>query len=674
MAWAIFASSFIEEIVRTKGGALAGTIPEPTTESVRAEFVAAAQRAVRRELGEDAPVEVELTDDLGDVLYFQVVRAVEAPRARDEISLLALRRVDPEAAASGKLRVPLYYTENPGERATAPRLEERYGALLPLPIHSKPLWDRLTEELNALVLRYFPAPEFAPGTLGALLASGGGWTRGLTVKRGDLEIVLESAYLDFIRLRVTGGWIDYGFVTVFKKAGVEIFRGRGHAADRLGEGRDAPWLSPLSAGDNDGSVLAWGQLPASAEPAPDFVAGLQALVDNLAAGKSANLTTVKALLVAAIEPPIRGGLWDWMEKALPPLVNGHVVELTYDDVRVRFEVNETYPPQTGLVYFGDSGVGLVASASDRAASDRPGESLQTGSVGPEALTLRGPETEDEERALRRIAATFLEWLDVHLAHHVADRGIEFIDSGSYFYAFSGYFPLVQLLEQRIRWGDPGEPPVPAFDDDALDRAGRSLKPIVGEERRAQAIAALKMNPEHVIALFSVRGWTVALLDDLTGFPFGSYCGIEVLPPDGGDAVNVMMVDAWNPPARTVVDGDAFAFRRFVSWLRGGIVRGGYDLEVRYAGSDPGDEEELGPQPHTLSLSDWLLFGLPDTGDRFLVDWRAQWHIVNAVRGIDSFSGIYGFTGAYMEKLRAYDIPVWRRFLREVIDPRFPPSG
>jgi len=62
--------------------------------------------------------------------------------------------------------------------------------------------------------------------------------------------------------------------------------------------------------------------------------------------------------------------------------------------------------------------------------------------------------------------------------------------------------------------------------------------------------------------------------------------------------------------------------------------------------------------------------MPDTGDRFLVDWRAQWHIVNATARIEDFKGIYGFSGTFIERLRTRDIPLWRRFLREVVDPRF----
>ena len=64
------------------------------------------------------------------------------------------------------------------------------------------------------------------------------------------------------------------------------------------------------------------------------------------------------------------------------------------------------------------------------------------------------------------------------------------------------------------------------------------------------------------------------------------------------------------------------------------------------------------------------FRWPDVGDRFLVDWRGQWHVVNSTFRIDGFAGIYGFTGECVERLRTRDVGCWRRFLREVIDPGF----
>lgn len=73
----------------------------------------------------------------------------------------------------------------------------------------------------------------------------------------------------------------------------------------------------------------------------------------------------------------------------------------------------------------------------------------------------------------------------------------------------------------------------------------------------------------------------------------------------------------------------------------------------------------------MPLSTWLAFGLPRHGDRFLIDWRHQWDIVNAGSTIGgAFGGIYGMSPAKLEALVERDAPMWRRFLREVVDPRF----
>jgi hypothetical protein len=170
---------------------------------------------------------------------------------------------------------------------------------------------------------------------------------------------------------------------------------------------------------------------------------------------------------------------------------------------------------------------------------------------------------------------------------------------------------------------------------------------------------------QVIAAYAVHGWRIVLADDCGGAPLG-IAQIVIVPPDGGRHATVLTVDAWNPQARTVVDGDAFAFRRFVTWLREAIVRGGHDHAIHYEQTTDADEVATADMP----VSQWLLFGMPEFGDRFLVDWRGQWDIVSSVIRTEDLAGIYGYTREYIEQLRTHDIPLWRRFLREVIDPRF----
>ncbi len=644
----LFLREFIAEIVRTGGAA--------NEEDVAEIFKECALAAARGLFGEDTPIEVELGAELGEVRFTQVLAVVEqVGDPRREVARAAVRAAGLAALVGDSLAVPIHYTHDPRERAEDERTRAQLGDVLPLPVHSPELWVRLTAALNAALLRWFPAPVYPEGSLGALLAGGGGWTRGCSARSRDYEIVLEKARLEFYRTRVTSGWVEYGFVTVVRKDGVEVFRGASERVwGQIGDGDGAPYVAALWRGDNDGVVDMWAGLPTSEAALPEFLAVLGMIADGLASGELRG-RDVDGLLTAAIRPPNPDGLWAWMHEALPRLLTGTRVTTEFEGVTVRFEISEVYPPEVGLIYFGAVAVRLVGSTDDETLLPNPeGEPLQLGHVGAEVLSLRGPD-EAEARDLEEIVATYRAWLQVHLEHHVANRGYAGIEAPYYFYSFDGYFPLAELLEQRLRWGPAGEPPVPMFDAEALVRAGKLLKKVEVVE-------------ERVLAAFTADGWKIRLHDDVNGRPFGSYCGVSLVPPEGGEACEVMMVDAWNPEARKVIDGDAFAFRRFIEWLRAAVVRAGLD-EVRIF-NDGDEEEDEEEESRELLLSELLLFGLPDVGDRFLVDWRAQWHVVNAVARVDGFAGTYGFTGECVERLRTRDVMCWRRFLREVLDPRF----
>jgi hypothetical protein len=179
---------------------------------------------------------------------------------------------------------------------------------------------------------------------------------------------------------------------------------------------------------------------------------------------------------------------------------------------------------------------------------------------------------------------------------------------------------------------------------------------------------------------------------------------------------VLRVDAWNPPARAVIDGDAFAFRRFVDWLADAAIAAGLDEPIVFCeeeeeeeekeeeGNDADEAAEAAEEKTStvtsleqagwnvtvrrasprkgkekrIALSTWLAFDLPRLGDRFRFDWRYQWDIVNAASTIgDAFGGIYGMSPEKLETLKMRDAPTWRRFLCKVVDPRFaypPPTA
>lgn len=673
MAQSYFLEEFVTEIVRTGGAALAPMEPPPTRESVLRELAAAAFRALERTFGDNVvpdgdetsgrtPVGVSFEPPLGETHFHQYVRLVErvADPAR-EIEVAQVRALGREFAdieVEDVLGFAILYDANPSNEQ---RLAPLRALPLPLPVHSAELWENLSNELNAVLLRYFPAPTPQPGTLGALLADDAGWARGLTATSGDFELELEGAHFEFERTRVQGFWLNYGFTTVLRRAGEEVYRGR--ATTDLLQLEDGTYVSAFAAGAP--CFYGWESLPSDESARSELLRTLQDLADGVAGGEGLHgHNGLKALLVSAIRPPSPTGIWAWMHENLPRLCVGHAFETRAHDDAIRFEVIEVDAPILGLESFGSSAVGLSAATTrEDILPSLEGLWLQTGQVDEDALTLRGPETPEEDQALETVVARFLQWLDDHLAHHARNRPIEELEGWDYFYAFDGYFPLPQLLVDRIKLGPPPPEPTP-FPRDAAVVAAPRLERAATED----------LELSHAIAAFRIDGWTIALTDDLEGRPFGSHCGIFLVPPDGGPPVHVLMVDPWNPPNRRSIDGDAFAFRRFVQWLREAILASGQDfvlefMEEEEEWEDSEDEDEGEPCAWTLEVSDWLLFGLPDVKDRHLVDWRTQWHIVSSYGGIEGFASMCGFTGEYLERLVARDAPLWRRFLGELVNEK-----
>jgi hypothetical protein len=620
-------------------------------------------------------VEVELDAKLGEIRVFQVLFVKQAPTdPRREMTREVVRTWSAEydAVEEGqKLRFPIYYTHNPSQRGEIARLESLCGAHLPLPVHATQLWDALTEQLNDILLRYFPGPAFDEGTLGALLASGGSWTKGLSARSDPFELRLESTFLNAYRIRTSGCWIDYGFVLVLERDGVELFRGSTDTHwQSLGDGPDAPSIEALLRGDNESAVLTWAALPTSEAAKPALLQALQAMVEGLSQGSSIHgRQGLQALLCNAITPPRTGGFWDWLQSALRHQLEGFNHSFLQDGSTLTLTIDEVFEPRASLPGFGQGSVHIVLSA-DNDAVDIWGEgsSFDAGTLSKRSLELAGPRDAAEQQGLEQLIATYAHWLARHIEHHVAQNGLESLSSMHAFYGFAGHFPLLELLERRLADGAPGPAPVPPFSDAAVDEVAQRLRLLTGQLRGAKDSAA----QSRVIAAFELDGWQIVLEDDRSALPHGSYCAVFLVPPDTDEIVDVMMVDAWNPPTRMVVDGDAFAFGRFLDLLRRAILRNNLDTILEY---NMGDEEEqleaddAAPRLK-LELSEWLLFGLPDVGDCYLVDWRGQWHVVNAGEGIEAFKAIYGFGGAYLERLARYHIPQWRRFLVEHIDRRF----
>lgn len=694
-AFTIYADSFIDELVRTKRG---------KREDLLTEFREAARRAAVRRFGDATPIVVTF-DKMGAARFWQEIEVVaEVADARRQVAKSALEEASPGMAAKAGdiIRFPICYTAG-GDQYV--QNEEQLAPLLPLPLHDDTLWDALNEELNALVQKYFPPPPHKAGSMGEVLASGGGWLKGLSVSVSGVTLTVERTYFDFLTLEPTRGWVDYGFVLSVEQDGQPSVKYEPHR------------------GDNDCNVQSWIALASTEAALERFLAQLQTLAGQIAergTGWYSGNTVCTELISAALRPAAPGSLLEWFPSALKQL-EGYRKRVVLDGGSVTFKTLRVFAPEIGMGHeYAKGAIRLTAEVMIDGKPVSPSGKHQSdvislGYVTPQAAEDPGPRTEEEQRDADRIIATFRDWLDEHLERYVPVKGLDAFIDGDFFYAFPGVFPLVELIENRLALGPAGPPPVPPFDKSALERAGRLLAPVRGAARlkmlrqlRAEARRAVSPDAEaqkvkgleaagwqvnapepsdedgeedggmqSVIAVFLAQGWTILLTDELEGSPF-RLPSIELVPPEGGPVVTVLMVDAWNPAARTVVDGDAFAFRRFVTWLREGILCGGHDSKTVWVlDEDECDEDEEGegadnhkPGTLELSVSDWLLFGIPYFGDRFLVDWRTQWDIVNAVRKTENMAGMYGFTGGYVDHLRKRDIPQWRRFLREVIDPRF----
>ena len=483
----------------------------------------------------------------------------------------------------------------------------------------------LTQSLNEVLLRDLPGPEFPPGTLGHFLQSGGGWSQGRTATSGAVTVSVKAGFLDIYRTDVDNGRVCYGF---------EVANG----TDRVNE--------PIDSADEN-SLAAWAWRRVNSTPSPQFDELLCAMAEKIAAGERySEGKLLDALLGAVLPPPVAGGLWDWLPPTMQASLCGPLLQVRVDGHLLHFEIRRVSAPSRSLREWGRVTVTLWAT-KDGLAVCPDGWVFHVGRLGYDTVDREVP-SPGQQDDIEGLLATFRMWFAMHVEHHLAIHGGEELDSPEAFHLWNQQFEVVSLIQHRLVDGPPGPPPVAPFDEAAIDRAARI------QRLSKPAPGALP----HILEAYVVDGWEVHLLNRTDEVAHGPSCGIQLLPPDQGGHAHVLMVNLWHCPAREVVDGDAFALRRFLEWLRGGIIRSGQDPTHAFADGQ------------TLNVSEWLQFGLPDTGDRFLVDWRYQWHVAPCGDGIKAFASVYALSAQALDELETFHIVQWRRFLREVVDPRF----
>lgn len=618
---------FVEELARLRG---------QTQEVVRAALIEAARGSLGSALGPGLELAfVGPLDELRAARCFDVVEVVRDP-AR-EVALAEAQAARPEVRVGERVRVGLRDARAPEKAGT--RAVEGLAALL-------------GGALDAVLQRDFPAPDLPADSLWGTLLAGGGWLLGQRAEAEGVALTIESASLAFTRLAPNHGWVEVKVVAALEREG----------------GRER-W--ELNRSENDG--IAVEELAARTGPAAEEAlrAALGALAAEVAArdvGGLSSYTACVTLLSAATAPPAPGSLWAWCGARLGPLLVGERPSRTIRGRHLGARLQDSFGPWLGLSGAGRCGVTLTLFDPETGEERYSGVSL--GRLGRETFDLPAPDPA-AERDLEAMAATWKEWLDVHVAAELSSQSDELMDG--FFEAAAGHFPLAELWAARVRHGPPPPLPVPRFDAAAIARAAELLRPAAPATR-----ARLGGREEQILAVFEAGPYAIVLADDLRrAFPFAA-AFVGLLAPGVDRVCEVLRVDVWNPPARAVVDGDAFAFRRLCEWLRGGLVAAGLDREIVYTGELDADEddeddedEEVEEVPPRMLLSEWLRFGLPDTADRFLVDWRHQWHVAFAGPGIvECFGGIYGMSGGQREQIASHDRRVWRAFLREVVDPRF----
>lgn len=621
MAHEIRLRPFIDEIARRDGR---------SEEELEQEFLDIALKAARQHLGDATPLRAELGKKTGGVTVRQVLTMSDSPDdPASQISVEVGKALMPDNVAGDTVAIPIIHGFERPKKLEA--LIEPVKERLPHPLYCASLARPLQQALNEAVLQYFPAPTFDPGTLGALLGTGGGWLRGLSVTAGGLEVTIERTTLEYIRLHPERGWID---VEIDVRAGDELWQ--------------------LKIGDNSSTAEKYLALPTDESSNSACIELMQQWTATIAqhgTDAMSEYAAAKDLLAMAIKQPEEGSLWSWVSEDLHELLAGRSFELEHGSgVTLGVRVAGLGPPSNSPVGFGHTYLGL--ELEHRPTGVRVDDGIYVGALGPDALRTRLDAAEERQDCLA-IAETFADSLEVYLQHHLEERGPDLSDN--YLYGFEGHFPIVELLEQRLVHGPPPPPPLPDLTEEAVERAAGEIT-AASDEARERVHALLE--DAGLVAVYEIRGYVIVLTDRLSERPFAN-CAIQLLAPREQVLSEVLRADQWNPASKAVVDGDAFAFARFTRWLREAIRRGGHDGTVVFRPEDD--------QPIRMQVSDWLLFGQPDVGDRFIVDWRHQWNVVFAGASItDCFSSIYGMSTEQIQKLDEHDRAVWRAFLHDVV--------
>ena len=637
-------------------------------------FADAAVRAARQTFPDHSRFYAEVSES-GEIFLYQENRVVQSPQNNQEISYPLLQKLVKTALADDNniplielfvemakteldedLCTPLFWTV-PGER-TAKKFDAALPGLLPLPSYHMDLWEALEIACTEVIRDYRPAKPFKPGTGGNLIQSGG-WLLGLEGESKNKNVKIRVVALH----ESTIATFSVHFFTQILKLHLE--------AEYNGE----IFKTVVKLNDQDTNLRPWLEIPLSEKSKPGVIEVLsdfaEELEQYLAADQSLknwnSYRAIEKLLIAAQPDSAEDSLAIWV----------------LDELFPRLEEAAVAPPGMQIAH-------PVGGLCERAKWYRGSgwmefdlyhdgklieASISLGSLSERAFEAGTAPGENFDQLIS-------DWPERWWKHFAAsvkwglERG-EMVDT----YWFSQVCPSLELfeaIEQSIEHGPPGPPPVPPPDKTTLKNFAKNLA-LPDHEDSERVIKIMGRATAAAQVVLRAGSWLILLRDHREGHPHGaSFISVW---PDGGELVDVQTTDVWNPPAKFCVDGDAFAFRRFVDILRGALLlrpeldqNFSYSIDVDDLFDE--DEEDLeaskdGYVKRQVRASEWLLFNEPILDDDLILDWRTQSHIVSSTSTILDTAGMYGFDPKTTQGLKGGDYAaVWRRFLVEVVDERF----
>lgn len=373
------------------------------------------------------------------------------------------------------------------------------------------------------------------------------------------------------------------------------------------------------------------------------------------------------LLVHLLQDPRPGSLVAWAQSAWNES-SFKPISATYRGHAIVLEPHAYAPAEVSLGMM-ESTLGFTVRTTPEREKDafwgEPWMSL--GYVADEWLERKGPTTPEDLAYVEKLLEVWHRDTSRYLHWSLAKSGFASLSAGHWQFNMPTFW-IFDLLTHYLEHGPPPAPPVPDWTPADISRAA-SLVKSASESIKAEVMQQLGKDSSRPFAIYDVNGYTLVLADDLTR-PIPHYAFSIFLRAPGDDHfATILMNDVWNPRAARVIDGDAFALRRFGQWLRAVIKKNKLNERVVFEGEDDDAEST---KTSRVWITDWLLFGHPEPHEDCLVDWRCQRYVVPAGpdRGTLCFAGIYGFGEELKRRIVEKDIPIWRRFLREVIDARF----